>query len=309
MLSCTEFIPAYSALFTFLEEQYGPREVPRYWGLHFDPSKSMLYRFVSKEGLKGCYSYWSGTLREEAADFTLYLDETQGFFLLDMHHCPSKGRLLKLKEEIGVEPYHGYCLHCDHYRAAIEACGLKYLFNCVDNAKAACSILVYDPVIFSGRVTVGPETQILDCRTSDHEYFHKAFHASLNKGITYLAEMYGEANVREYLTGFTKAVYRPVAEDARRRGLAAIEDKILDTYQKEHAPDAVKTVLEGGTLTVTVAYCPAEHYMRSNGIAVSPYYYLTTETVMDTLAQMSGFTFHMDHYDPAAGAAKYRFTE
>lgn len=309
MISCTEFIPAYSALFTFLEEQYGPEEVPRYWGLHFDPSKSKLYQFVSKEGIKGCFSYWSGTLSEEAADFTLYLDESQGFFLLDMHHCPSKGRLLKLREDIGVEPYHRYCLHCDHYRAAIEACGLKYLFNCVNNAKAACSILIYDPNIFNGRVTVGAETQILDRRASDNEYFHKAFHGSLNRGITYLAETYGEAKVREYLTGFTKDVYRPVAEDARRRGLAAIEEKILDTYKKEHASDAVKTVLAGSTLTVTIAYCPAEDYMRSNSIAVSPYYYLSTETVMDALAKMSGFTFHMDHYDPATGAAKYRFTE
>ena len=309
MISCTEFIPAYSTLFTFLEEQYGPEEVPRYWGLHFDPSKSKLYEFVSREGIAGCFSYWSGTLNEEAADFTLYLDETQGFFLLDMHHCPSKGRLLQLKEEIGVQPYHGYCLHCDHYRAAIEACGLKYLFNCVDSGKAACSILIYDPAIFSGRVTVGPETQILDRRAADNEYFHKAFHNSLNRGITYLAETYGEEKAREYLTRFTQEIYRPIAEDAQRRGLAAIEEKILDTYQKEHASDAVSTDITGNILTVTVAYCPGVKYLRGNGIPVSPSYYLTTETVMDTLAQMSGFTFHMDHYDPATGAAQYRFTK
>ena len=94
MISCTEFIPAYSTLFTYLEEKFGPAEVPKYWGLHFDPTKSALYKYVSKEGIKGCFTYWTGTLNEEAADFTMYLNEKRGYYLLDMHHCPSKGRLL-----------------------------------------------------------------------------------------------------------------------------------------------------------------------------------------------------------------------
>ena len=127
MISCTEFIPAYSTLFTYLEENFGPDEVPSYWGNHFDYTKSTLYQYVRKEGIRGCYTYWTGTLNEEAADFTMYLDEEKGYYYLDMHHCPSKGRLLKLKEELGAEPYHGNCLHCDYYRAAIEACGLRFL--------------------------------------------------------------------------------------------------------------------------------------------------------------------------------------
>ena len=85
MISCTEFIPAYSTLFTYLEEKYGPAEVPKYWGLHFNPTKSPLYRFVSTEGIKGCFSYWTGTLNEEAADFTMYLNEKKR--LLSSEHA------------------------------------------------------------------------------------------------------------------------------------------------------------------------------------------------------------------------------
>lgn len=309
MISCTEFIPAYSTLFTYLEEKFGPDEVPAYWEKHFDPKRAPLYKFLSAEGLHGCWSYWTGTLNEEAADFTMYLNEKRGYYMLDMHHCPSKGRLLKLKEEIGVEPYHGYCLHCDHYRASAEACGLHYIYNFIGTDQAACKTLIYDPNIFDGRVIIDEDTQIMDRKASDNEYFHKAFHNSLNKGISYLQETYGEAYVREYLARFTLDVYRPVAKAAAETGLAAIAEKIRSTYAAEHAEDAVDIQLQNEELTVTVHYCPAEKYLRSAGFEISPLYYLSTETVMETLAEMCGYAFVMDRYDPATGAARYRFNK
>lgn len=307
MISCTEFIPAYSTLFTYLEETFGPDEVPSYWSHHFDYTKSPLYRYVSKEGLRGCYAYWTGTLNEEAADFTMYLDEQKGYYFLKMHHCPSKGRLLKLRDEVGVEPYHAYCLHCDYYRAAIEACGLKYICNFQGTNHAACSILIYDPNIFDGRIIVDGETLVMDRRASDNEYFHRAFHGSLNKGISYLAKIHGEDHVRAYLTNFSNNFYRLVAEDAKKRGLVAIKEKILNTYKNEHASEVVHTELTDDCLTVNVDYCPAEAYLRSVGVNPSPLYYLSTEVVMETLAKNSGYKFAMDHYDPTTGAAKYRF--
>ena len=36
MISCTEFVPSYSELFSFLEEEYGYAEVERYWNDIFD---------------------------------------------------------------------------------------------------------------------------------------------------------------------------------------------------------------------------------------------------------------------------------
>lgn len=307
MISCTEFIPAYSTLFTYLEEKVGPEEVQRYWEHNFDPKKAPLFGFLSREGIRGCYSYWSGTLNEEAADFTMYLNEKRGFYMLDMHHCPSKGRLLKLKEDIGVEPYHGYCLHCDHYRASAEACGFHYIYNFKGTDQAACKILIYDPNVFDGRIIIDESTQIMDRRAADNEYFHLAFHNGLNKGICYLHENYGEAAVKEFLIRFAREIYAPVARAASKTGLAAIVEKIRSTYAAEHAEEAVDLRLQEKELTVTVHYCPAEKYLRSAGFDISPLYYLSTETVMETLADMCGLVFAMDHYDPAHGAAKYRF--
>ena len=43
MISCTEFIAAYSELFGFLEETYGADEVGRFWEYLFQPDgKGML---------------------------------------------------------------------------------------------------------------------------------------------------------------------------------------------------------------------------------------------------------------------------
>jgi len=311
MISCTEFIPAYSELFTFLEERYGREEVDRFWKYLFEPDGKgiPLIGFVEREGIRGCFSYWAGTLNEEAADFTMYLNEKRGFFLSIMHRCPSKGRLLRLKDEIGITPYHDYCLHCDSYRAAVEKVGLRYIYNFRGIDEAACSMLIYDPKVFDGRVILDENTEIMDRRAAQNEYFHRDFHSSMNMGIHYLGEQYGLEAVRAYLTNYTQHVYQPVIEDLKVRGLPALEDKILDTYAKEKAPEAVTTALTGDGLRVSVAYCPAIRHLKGTGREISPWYRYTTEVVMETLAQEGGFRFVMEDYDETTGAAHYRFEE
>lgn len=309
MISCTEFIPAYSTMFTYLEEKYGPQEVPTYWEALFVAEEFPLYKIIAKEGLRGCFTYWSHTLNEEAADFTMCLNEKRGFFIITMHHCPSKGRLLELQESVGMKPYRNYCLHCDHYRASIEPWGLKYIYNFSGIDHAACSILVYDPNVFDGRVIIDEDTTVMDRQASDNEYFHPDFHSSMNKGVAYMATERSESDIRAFLEKFVDEVYWPVAKAAQEKGLAAIEEKILDTYTKEHALDAVKTELTDDSLTVTVSYCPAEKHLRSLGEEVHPLFKQTTEVVMEKLAKNSGFGFTMEYYNPENGAAKYVFTK
>jgi len=309
MISCTEFIPSYSELFHYLEEKHGRDEVERYWQMLFRLERSPLYRFVKAEGIRGCWSYWSGTLNEEAADFTMYLNEKRGFYMIKMHKCPSKGRLLELRDAIGVEPYPHYCLHCDYYRIAIEAVGLGYIYNFQGVDEAACSILIYDPKIFDGRVIIDEDTLVMDRKASDNEYFHRAFHLSLNDGLEYLGTRFGEHEVIDYMEGFADHVYGKLAQDAKERGLVAIEEKILATYAAEHAEDALKTTLTGDTLTVEVAWCPALKFLRGQGFEITRWYKATTEVVMGRLAKNAGFGFTMDSYDPITGAAKYTFTK
>ncbi len=307
MISCTEFIPAYSELFSFLEQRHGRGEVDNFWTHLFKPDGKgiPLVNFVKKEGIRGCFTYWAGSLNEEAADFTMYLNEKRGFFKIKMHRCPSKGRLLELKESIGITPYHDYCLHCDHYRAAVAEVGLDYTYDFTDTDKAACSILITDPKIFDGRVILDADTEVMDRRAGDNEYFHRDFHSSTNRGIHYLGEKYGKQYVVDYLTQYTKHVYAHL--NIAKTGLDGIKNLILDTYRKEKAEDALKITDTKGGFAAEIAYCPAVKHLHSIGREVSPWFRYTTEVVMEVLAAECGAIFKMLSYDEETGAARYTF--
>lgn len=309
MISCTEFIPAYSELFTYLEDKYGRGEVDRFWKYLFVPDGKgiPLIGFVEREGIAGCYSYWAGTLNEEAADFTMYLNEKRGFFLNVMHRCPSKGRLLELKDKIGITPYHDYCLHCDSYRSAVEKVGLKYIYNFQGIENAACSMLIYDPKVFDGRVIIDEDTKVMDRKASQNEYFHRDFHSSLNMGIEYLGSNYGVKAVQEYLEKYTRNVYAPVISDIKTRGLSAIADMIRETYKKEKAENVLTINQAENALEVNISACPAVTHLQKTGREVSRWFSYTTETVMQVLAEAAGSRFKMLSYDEATGKAQYRF--
>ena len=140
MISCTEFIPAYSELFKFLESRGGTEAVDDFWYYLSDNFLGNLKSLVGEHGLRGCWMYWSHTLNEEAADFTMEIDDEAGEFRIDMHHCPSMGLLLGLEH---VEPYHDYCRHCDViYRRVLEPLGYDCIADLSHCHEARCSFLV-----------------------------------------------------------------------------------------------------------------------------------------------------------------------
>jgi len=140
VISCTEFIPAYSELFKFLEQQGGGEAVQDFWEYLSDTFLGNLRSAVQQHGLRGCWIYWSRTLNEEAADFTMELDEEEREFRIVMHRCPSMSQLLEIRH---VEPYHDYCRHCDVlYRRVLEPLGYEYEIDLSRCKEAACSLTV-----------------------------------------------------------------------------------------------------------------------------------------------------------------------
>ena len=140
MISCTEFIPAYSELFKFLHQTGGRAAVTDFWNYLSDNFLGNLRDLVAKHGIRGCWLYWSHTLNEEAADFTMTLDEEAGEFRIDMHKCPSKGRLMQIKH---VEPYDKYCDHCDVlYRRVLEPMGYEVINDLSQVDQARCSVVI-----------------------------------------------------------------------------------------------------------------------------------------------------------------------
>jgi len=140
MIPCTDFIPAYSELFKTLEDLGGEEAVEDFWRTLSEEFLGNLRDHVERFGLEGCWEYWSHTLNEEAADFTMTLDLDEGIFRIDMHCCPSKRRLLECPH---VEPYRAYCRHCDLlYRNILEALGYSYSIDLSRCDEARCSITV-----------------------------------------------------------------------------------------------------------------------------------------------------------------------
>jgi hypothetical protein len=140
MIPCTDFIPAYSELFRYLEARGGPEAVRDFWCYLSDNFLGNLRSLVEQHGLHGCWLYWSQTLNEEAADFTMELDEAAGEFRITMRHCPSKGLLLACE---GIEPYHNYCGHCDLlYRRVLEPLGYTYEIDLSECDEANCAVVV-----------------------------------------------------------------------------------------------------------------------------------------------------------------------
>jgi hypothetical protein len=140
MISCTEFIPAYSEGFKFIESIGGRKEVEKFWAkLSDDYLKGSLEKEVVENGLEGCFNYWSHSLNEEAADFTMTLDRENNKFSIRMHLCPSKKMLMDLKY---MEPCHFYCEHCAAlYKPVVEKYGYTYRVE-IDADHASCYIVI-----------------------------------------------------------------------------------------------------------------------------------------------------------------------
>jgi hypothetical protein len=140
VISCTEFIPAYSELFKFLQANGGKQAVMDFWNDLSDRYLGNLKSAVERNGLRGCWEYWSAALNEEAADFTMELDEEAGEFRITMRRCPSKGRLLECKH---MTPYPDYCEHCDVlYRRVLEPLGFEWRLDLSQCDQARCTVTV-----------------------------------------------------------------------------------------------------------------------------------------------------------------------
>lgn len=141
MISCTEFIPAYSEGFKFLESKGGFKEVTAFWDMLSDKYlENTLKKEVLQHGILGCYIYWEKALSEEAADFKMTVDEDKGIFTIDMRKCPSKGMLLELDY---MDPYDKYCLHCPAlYSRVLESLGYEFKMDLSKTDQAKCTLIV-----------------------------------------------------------------------------------------------------------------------------------------------------------------------
>ena len=330
MISCTEFIPAYSELFKYIDQKSGREAVYKFWNDLFQPENSPLDRLIPQFGkLRGCWENWYVVYTEEACDNTTLYNEEEGWMVGCMHHCPSKGRFKKLGY---MEPFDEYCKHCDCYDIVLGKYGVGHCMDYRGDADAKCREIFYDPDKFKGDPQAildtmyqcemegckfaedpakcpinHPGTMTLHTTSEAYKYLHRDFHLSMARGMQYIAQHYGEEGLREYLTQFTLAFHKPLLAKAKETGLAAIAEYLNWLYTEEECPDALEMQVSENSVDVTIRYCPAVKHFKKQNFVPHESFERGTSVVYDVIAKESGLGFEMLAYDHDTGAAKFRF--
>ncbi len=150
---------------------------------------------------------------------------------------------------------------------------------------------------------------VMERDPKDNKYLHRDFHISLDNGLIYVGNNYGEQAVIELVTKFANAYYKPLVESFEKKGLIAIKEWIINTYEKEEALDAVSVNLTENELKVNVNYCPAVKYIKESGHEPSKWYVELTSTANKVIAEKCGLDFNMGDYDEETGKTEYSFVK
>jgi len=138
MIPAKEFILAYNELFKFLHRKYGKKAVIDFWIYISDNFLKNLDKLVKEKGIAGMAEYWTHTLTEEKAVYTMSVGPD--YFEIFMKKCPSVGILNKKK----VKKYPYYCEHCDVlYKRIIEKYGFVYKIQFIDREKGVCKVKIH----------------------------------------------------------------------------------------------------------------------------------------------------------------------
>ncbi len=135
MISANEFILFYNEIFRYLDDNSGKKEVEKLWGGIRETYCQKIDKIVGEKGLKGMHEYWSKTLEEEGGKYLITLTDDE--FIIDMHYCPSMGKLLNTH----VEPYEDYCGHCPAlYNDIIEKHGFEVDTYIIDRERFTITV-------------------------------------------------------------------------------------------------------------------------------------------------------------------------
>ena len=149
----------------------------------------------------------------------------------------------------------------------------------------------------------------MERKAADNKYLHRDVDRTLDLGLSYIAEHYGEAAVKEYVRQITETYFSPLIGAIQKDGLIALIDHINRTYEAEEASDVCHTHISDGTLFVHIDACPVLAYFRKTGHTVSPYYAETTKTFNKVLAERTGLAYCLNFYDDETGECEYMFSE
>jgi hypothetical protein len=137
MIAANEFILAYNGFFKEVHRRYGKEGVDQFWEFFKESYCQKLDDYIKRDGLKGMYDYWTEVLHAEGGRYHLTLREDE--FVIDMHFCPSVGKVTNTH----VEAYENYCGHCPTiYNPVIRKYGFEVDYYILDRNKGECRLHV-----------------------------------------------------------------------------------------------------------------------------------------------------------------------
>lgn len=138
MISANELILVYNELFKEIEERFGWEKVQDLWEYFRNEYCKVLEDYVKDKGLKGMFEYWSMVFEEEGGLYCLTLSDDE--FILDVHYCPSVGKLINTK----VDLYDKYCQHCPAlYNPVIRKYGYDIDWYLINPKRGECRAHVW----------------------------------------------------------------------------------------------------------------------------------------------------------------------
>lgn len=117
MICSKQFLDFYNSTFEYIGEKYGYHALCDYWKHISKTTLADLKECVEKDGLSGCFRYWTTTLPAEGAQYKITLN---GKFILEILECPSI-------KHLGDRAYRHYCDHCAvMYQEVFKELGYDY---------------------------------------------------------------------------------------------------------------------------------------------------------------------------------------
>ena len=141
---------------------------------------------------------------------------------------------------------------------------------------------------------------VMEHTGADSRYLHRDFHLILNRAMQDVGQRYGEDGVRAWIRSYAIRRFSPMT-------MEELQAYFQSVYRSEEAGHLLQAEQRSSCLRVRIAACPAVRYIREQGEAPCPWYVHTVQTLYATIAEICGFGYALDRYDPQTGAAEMRF--
>ncbi len=148
------------------------------------------------------------------------------------------------------------------------------------------------------------KTKTVDRRASDNTYLHKDFHGAFCYSIKYLDENFGPEETDNYLRRVARSYFRPLSENLKKEGLAALEKHFRHIFTLEEGGFEIR--YEGPTLVLDVKKCPAVEHLKNTGRLHTVRICRSTEILNDTICSDAGYESTCE-YVPGAGRCVQKF--